>query len=208
MMRYLESHCGISLARCFDLGISEAMRRVGEEWASGTRSIAQEHRFTQKVVDAVYGLRNPEASAPKAKAPLALVGCAEGSFHEAGALFVRVLLEEAGWQVCYLGGNVPFTEYASIQADLKAKLVAISFVPPCSNPEARRGLGILAGQYREDAPYYLALGGSGLDAQTLQSKGLPFLSLKIERDTESFQAWARSKARERNKNADKLKGAA
>lgn len=205
VMKYLQVNCGIPLARTFDLGLSEAMRRIGDEWASGSRTIAHEHRFTQKVLDAIQGLRGVEPI-PVRRIPLALVGCAESCHHEVGAMFVRYLLEEAGWQTCYLGANVPFSEYASIQGDLGATLVAISFVPPCGNPEARRGIGILAGQYQEKAPYYLALGGGGLEPGALPSMGWPFLALKIEKDTESFQSWASGKAREKTRAAGKTQG--
>ncbi|MEO6098059.1 MAG: helix-turn-helix domain-containing protein [Fibrobacteria bacterium] len=206
VMKYLQVNCGIPLARTFDLGISEAMRRIGNEWASGSRTIAHEHRFTQKMLDAIHALRGVEPSSLQRQSPLALVGCAETCYHEVGAMFVRYLLEEAGWQTCYLGANVPFSEYASIQGDLGARLVAISFVPPCGNPEARRGVGILAGLYRESAPYYLALGGGGLEPGALRSMGSPFLALKVEKDTESFQIWARGKAREKGRAAGKARG--
>jgi hypothetical protein len=201
-MRYLERACGVPQARSFDLGVAEALRRIGGEWAAGERSIAQEHRFTQKVLDAAHSLRaqSEEMHAQAAEkagsqAPLALVGCAETCYHEVGAMFVRLALEEAGWRVCYLGANVPFGEFGLIQAELGAKLMAISFVPPCGNPDARRCLAVLAGMYRQDRPYHLALGGGGVDETCMNGAREPFAGIKAGIDVEAFQAWARTLAR-------------
>lgn len=195
VLQYLEKVCGVPRSRSFDQGLSEALRRIGGEWAAGARSIAQEHRFTQKVLDAVHGLRVQAVGEADRRAPLALVGCSETCYHELGAMFVRLALEEAGWQVCYLGANVPFGEFGLIQAELGAKLVAVSFVPPCGNADVRRCLAVLAGMYSKAKPYYLAVGGGGVDARSLAGGRGPFLGVKAGNGVESFQVWARTLVR-------------
>ena len=184
------------LMRIFDLGIAQALRIIGNEWAAGTRSIAQERRCTQKIMDALYGLRKPGSDHEPGTLPMALVGCAESCHHEAGSMFVRLMLEKNGWEVCYLGADVPFHEYGAIQTEIKAELVAISFVPPTVAADARRCISILASQYREDSPYYLTVGGSGLNGTPIETKGWPFLDVRVEREIEIFQNWARSKSKE------------
>ncbi len=204
-LNYLESAFEISKVRAFDLGIAEALRIVGNQWASGERSIAQERRFTQKIIDAIHQLRRPLVNPPDKLAPLAIVGCSESCYHEVGSLYIRSVLEEAGWNVCYLGVNVPFSEYGTLQSELNAKLVAISFVSPSVNSDARRCLTILSGLYRDENPYYLAFGGGGLNKESIDSKGWPFLALRLEKDSELFQIWARQKAI-LNKNLKAKKG--
>lgn len=196
-LRYLESACGVPLTRSFDLGIGESMRRIGAEWTSGVRTIGREHRFTQKILDALYGLRNVETDATAVTAPLAIVGCAETSYHEIGAMFVRLALEGAGWQVCYLGSNVPFEEFASIQEELNARLIAISFVPPCGNADVKRCLSVLAARYRAEKPYAVALGGGGIDPDAVEPMRKVFLSAKTWKSTEALSAWAKAQARSR-----------
>ena len=193
--KYLESACGVPITRAFDLGVSEAMRRIGMEWSEGARSVAREHRFTQKVLDALYGLRGPDMELPSPAKPIAIVGCAETSYHEIGAMFVRLALEWAGWQVCYLGSNVPFGEFAIIQHELKARLVAISFVPPCGNADAKRCLAILSPQYRPERPYSLALGGGGLDPEALDLAKKPFMAAKAWGSIEALAGWAKAQIR-------------
>ena len=193
LIEYAKSVCRLPLVRLFDLGLGQALRRVGNEWAGGNQSIAHEHRLTQKVMDALHGHRRGGTPLPDSSAPLALVGCAESSYHEIGAMMARLTLEEAGWQVCYLGSNVPFSEYAGLQADLGAALVAISFIPPCGDTDARRCLAILSGMYRNEQPYFLALGGGGLQSNALEKGPWPFLDLKVVSDTETLQTWAKKK---------------
>ena len=192
---YLDAACGVPLARSFDLGICEALRRVGGQWADGLRTVAHEHRFTQKVLDALYTLRNSEADENRPGVPVALVGCAETCFHEIGAMLVRLALETAGWQVIYLGSNVPFGEFAGLQAETGARLIAVSFVPPSANADAMRCIDLLRRSYKESKPYWLALGGGGLQAESLDLKRLPFLGIAAHRQIESLQDWAKYRLR-------------
>jgi hypothetical protein len=161
-----------------------------------------EHRFTQKVLDALHGLlaarrvrAEPSGILADGAGPQALVGCAETCQHEIGAMFCRVALELDGWRVAYLGANVPFEEYATVREHLGAGLVCISFVPPVGNADARRCLKILSGAYRADSPYALALGGGALDPAALETEGLPFRAFKVHNGTESFLRWAGAKLR-------------
>lgn len=194
-LRYLESACTVPLTRSFDLGVAEAMRRIGSEWSDGTRSVAREHRFTQKVLDALHGLRYAEMDPPLSAAPIAIVACAESNYHEIGSMFVRIALEGAGWRVCYLGSNVPYAELAPIQAELGALLVAVSFPPPCGNDHAKRCLAALGAGYRPDNAFSVALGGGGLDPDSLEFPSRPFRSAKVWESTEALQNWARAQAR-------------
>jgi MerR family transcriptional regulator, light-induced transcriptional regulator len=193
LVRYLQIAFEIPITRTFDLGLAEALRRIGREWSLGVRTIAHEHRFTQKVLDSLYGLRNADSDFKNKEAPLALVGSAENCHHEIGAMFVRLTLEEAGWRVCYLGANVPFDEYAGIQAELKASMVAISFVPPLVSADAMRCAGILGRQYQLETPYHLVMGGAGIRTEDFDKDRWPFLGLRIAKDTESLMEWAKGR---------------
>lgn len=110
-------------------------------------------------------------------------------------MFCRVALELDGWRTCYLGANVPFGEFAALQAQLGAALVCISFVPPTGNADARRCVKILSGLYRPDAPYALALGGGSLDPAAVEPEGSAFRACKVHQGTEPFLRWANAKVR-------------
>lgn len=190
-LRYLAVAADLPIPRAFDVILAEALRRVGRQWEEGSRTVALEHRFTQKILDALHAFR--AGTSPPENGPLAVIGCAETCQHEIGAMFCRVALEMEGWRTCYLGANVPFEEYAGIQASLDADLVCVSFVPPTANADARRCARILAGVYRPDRPYALALGGGALDAGFLEQGGWPFRACKVHGNVEGFVRWAGQK---------------
>jgi methanogenic corrinoid protein MtbC1 len=192
-LRYLAEAADIPIPRAFDSILAEALRRVGRQWEEGSRTVAMEHRFTQKVLDALHAFRAGIPQQPAPDAPLALIGCAETCQHEIGAMFCRVVLEMDGWRVCYLGANVPFEEYGSIQAHLGAGLVCISFIPPVGNADARRCVKMLAGMYKPETPYALALGGGVLNGTELEAMTWPFKALKVHHTSEGFLRWAKAK---------------
>ncbi len=188
-LQYLRLEMEISLPRLFDSGIGLALKEVGREWQNGKLSVAHEHRYTQRFFDALHFLR---LSLPLPSLPpvgKALVGCAEGCQHEFGALFCRMVLEEMGWEVFYLGQNVPFEELATLQEEQKADLMCISFVSPLSNHDAKRCLKILAALYRTDAPYALCLGGQALQSPALELEAVPFRRLKVAGSVQGFRQW-------------------
>lgn len=199
-LEYLSAAADIPIPRAFDCILADALRRVGRQWEAGDRTVAMEHRFTQKVLDSLHAFRAAHGAAhrpvaPAPGAPLAVVGCAETCQHEIGAMFCRVVLESDGWRVCYLGANVPCEEYAGIQSALGASLVCISFIPPVGGADARRCMKILADQYQPQIPYALALGGGALDAALPEAGAWPFRACKVHQGTESFLRWANAKAR-------------
>jgi MerR family transcriptional regulator, light-induced transcriptional regulator len=193
LVRYLQEAFDVPMTRTFDLGLADALRRIGREWSTGMRTIAHEHRFTQKVLDCLYGLRDGDSDLKNKNAPLALVGSAENCNHEIGAMFVRLSLEEAGWRVCYLGANVPFDEFAGIQAELKASMVAISFVPPSVSADAKRCEGVLGRLYQPASPYHLVMGGTGIRPEDFDPDRGPFLGVKVARNMESLFDWAKAR---------------
>lgn len=57
-LRYLSAAAGIPISRIFDNILAAALHRVGRQWEEGSRTVAMEHRFTQKVLDALHQFRS------------------------------------------------------------------------------------------------------------------------------------------------------
>jgi len=51
-----------------------------------------------------------------------------GQLHELGALMVAAAAEESGWQVSYLGPNLPAEEIASAARQIEARVVSLSLI--------------------------------------------------------------------------------
>lgn len=89
---------------------------------------------------------------------VALLGCTRGEVHELGALMVRLLLENKGWQVVYLGLNVPTEEFDSQQIKHRAALVCVSLMPPMGRTEAFTLINLLDRMRDPNQPYRLVVG--------------------------------------------------
>ncbi|MGZ5401225.1 MAG: cobalamin B12-binding domain-containing protein, partial [Nocardioides sp.] len=88
-----------------DTWLMPALRRLGEAWRAGTVSIAGEHLVSaavqRRLATALDALSSVQG------APRIIVGLARGSRHELGAMAFGVLLARAGFDVLYVGGDLP-----------------------------------------------------------------------------------------------------
>lgn len=175
---------GVPIATLGDLLFGPLVEQIGIDWEEGQVGIGEEHRMTHLLIDALYALRRPEA---EREAPFALVACPESAHHELGALLVRLILEERGWRVLYLGADVPAEEIGWQQQQWRAELVALSFVPPLTRADVLRTLRVLGQLYDEARPYTLVLGGGGA-AEVGDIHG-PFRSIHIFQNLSDFARW-------------------
>lgn len=100
------------------------MHRLGTLWETGDLSMASEHLAT--VVLKQRLLTMLQATAPAASAPLLLCACAAGEWHEIGLLTLAYTMQQAGWQVCYLGPDLPVQGLLHGCQRLQPGLVAVS----------------------------------------------------------------------------------
>lgn len=196
LLAFAEEVLEIPLDRLFDDAIGGALSEVGRQWQTGSRTIALEHRFTQKMIDglharsAAFEQKIPAGISVREKAsPKAIVGCAEGCYHEIGGLMSRMLLRRLGYEVTYLGANVPFEEVAGIQDLERAQLVCLSFVPPLNSSDLRRALKVLGALYNPLHPYALVLGGASTEFGWQDPMPGPFLTIKSVTSMGGFERW-------------------
>jgi excisionase family DNA binding protein len=157
----------VPLCRYCDEGVRGLMVKVGQAWAEGRLRVAEEHIVSQAMTEVLLRLR-PEGAGDRApegwsdRPPVAVVGTMEGNQHHLGSLCVRLLLERLGWEVIYLGPDVPVEEFAAVQRGRDAALVCVSLPPPAQAGDVARAVGVLGGSYDPAHPFALALGGSFL----------------------------------------------
>lgn len=156
-----------SLAMIGEHLICRWMYEVGRFWQDGRLSVVREHRLSQEMLSLLHGLREVMLSRrtlepSSGKQGLGIVGTAEGSYHEIGAFCVRLLLEQQGWNVIYLGANVPTDELALLQQEENASLVCLSLIPPLRRSDMMRSLRTLGHFYDPSRPYVLVAGGGSL----------------------------------------------
>ncbi|QXD15553.1 cobalamin-dependent protein [Rhodocaloribacter litoris] len=194
LLTFLRRH-DVSPARLFDHLVGPVMRRIGEGYVTGHLSVGEEHRMTGLVRDAILRLDAPAGEGLRKqrngrKRRVAVVGCLQGEVHELGALMVRHVLAARGWQVIYLGLDVPTEEFAGQQHRHEAQLMCISMMPPRGLPEALAAVRLLDRMYDPKRPCRLALGGPGLpEDRDLRDVAPRFLEARFFSRMEPFDRW-------------------
>lgn len=87
--------------------IGGVQERVGAEWAADRLTVAQEHAVTainERVVTALVERRRPRPDGVHGRVA---VSCVDGEWHALPARLVAEVLRLRGWQVDYLGAQVP-----------------------------------------------------------------------------------------------------
>lgn len=89
--------------------ITPVMVDVGERWHGGEISVTREHYASNYLLQRLAAiLRVVPNGAPNGYGgPLLWVGCAPGERHEMGALLLCIYLRRGGFQVRYLGQDLP-----------------------------------------------------------------------------------------------------
>ena len=84
---------------------------IGERWKTGELRPVHEHMTSSVIRSLTYILRNNHPC--PANAPRMIVSTPIGQLHELGALLAAIMAELCGWQVTYLGANLPAEEIAA-----------------------------------------------------------------------------------------------
>ncbi len=126
--------------------LAPLMREIGERWQDGRLRIVHEHLASVVVRGVLADL--PDHGALPPAAPRLLVTTPSGQLHEFGALLAAAAASDHGWEVAYLGPNLPAEEIVAAARRLQVSAVALSLVYPVDGPrvnqqltELRRHLG-------------------------------------------------------------------
>jgi MerR family transcriptional regulator, light-induced transcriptional regulator len=81
------------------------LRELGDRWADGEVSVAQEHFASNLIRGRLLGLARDWGSGGGASAVLA---CLPGEAHDLGLIIFGLLIARRGWRVTLLGADTPF----------------------------------------------------------------------------------------------------
>ncbi len=111
-----------------DLVAGPSLQKIGQGWSEGTVSIAQEHLATA-VFRRVLGwiLRVYEV---KDGGPRLVVATPPRHVHELGAMLSAGAAAAEGWDVTYLGADLPIADLLASARQVGANAVALSVVYP------------------------------------------------------------------------------
>ena len=143
------------------------LHELGERWARGEASVAEEHFASALLRGRLLGLARGWGHGV---GPLALLACLPGEEHDLGLICFGLALRARGWRIAYLGANTPPRSLTETAARLRPSIVVVNVVTARISAEARPELQALAGSCR------LALGGPGADEAAAESVGAELLA--------------------------------
>jgi len=143
------------------------LREVGERWACGEATIAQEH-FASNFLE---GWMHTMARGWNRSGPYrAVLACVPGERHALGLMAFGLALHDLGWRITYLGADAPLAAVEHAADAVDADVVVLSAALPAT---LAARLDDLRGLARTHA---VAVGGAGATAncsEWLASRSLP-----------------------------------
>ena len=117
--------------------LAPMMTRVGELWRRGILRPVHEHMATAVLRTFIGNLKD---SLGDPRAPHILVTTPSGQLHEIGALLAAICAASEGWNVTYLGCDLPAEEIAAGAQQKGSVIVALSATYPPDDPRLPREL--------------------------------------------------------------------
>jgi DNA-binding transcriptional MerR regulator/methylmalonyl-CoA mutase cobalamin-binding subunit len=131
--RRLESELQEAQITLGDLGllrfvVAPLAEHIGEQWRLGVLTMAQEHFFSNVAKIFIWNLTRQYQT--DAQAPRIVVGTPCGQLHDMAALMVSACAANLGWNVAFVGPNLPAHELAGAVRRFNAQCIALSLTYP------------------------------------------------------------------------------
>ena len=138
------------------------MREVGEAWACGEATVANEHFASSVIQGRLMSVARGWGSGP---GPRAVLACAPGELHAIGLIGLGICLSRRGWCITYLGPAAPLAAVAQCAAAVEPQAVVLSCTDELTLRPLADELRELAAQHR------VVLGGPGVSRPLIEHTG-------------------------------------
>jgi MerR family transcriptional regulator, light-induced transcriptional regulator len=98
------------------------LRDLGDRWASGHVSVAQEHFASNLIRGRLLGLGREWGGG---SGPSVVLACPPGEAHELGLIMFGIVLARRGWRITFLGADTPFESLEDTIRRLRPELVVL-----------------------------------------------------------------------------------
>jgi MerR family transcriptional regulator, light-induced transcriptional regulator len=99
------------------------LSELGERWADGEATVAQEHFASNVLRGRLLGLAR---GWDNGEGPRALLACAPGELHDLGLIAFGLALRRRGWRITFLGPDTPTDTLVETARQLEPALVVVS----------------------------------------------------------------------------------
>ncbi|MBU2644642.1 cobalamin-dependent protein [bacterium] len=100
---------GLNILVLYEQLFRRSLYDIGELWANGLISIAEEHIATAVTESLISQLHEP-GIANGTDSRRVIISCVTSDLHQIGARMAANLFESHGWESYYLGANMPITD--------------------------------------------------------------------------------------------------
>lgn len=138
------------------------LRLLGDRWASGEVSVAQEHFASSLIRGRLLGVGRGWGAG---RGPSLVLACPPGEEHDLGLIMFGIAASRRGWRVTYLGQDTPFATLEDAVRTVHPAMVVLAIAEGSSLAPHAEALRALA----EQAP--VAVGG-GVSPQEASSLGI------------------------------------
>lgn len=143
------------------------LAQLGDRWARGEISVAQEHFASNVLRGRLMGLARGWDRGSGARAVLL---CAPGELHELALIAFGLALRSRGWSIAYLGADTPIATAVDAARELTPTVVVVAATMPERLAECAVDLTRLAGEAA------VALAGVGATGELAERIGARLLT--------------------------------
>lgn len=138
--------------------IEPTLTRMGELWAQGHITVAEEHHATAFLRGRVQVLL--DLLGQPLEGPAVAVACAPGEYHEIGPLMLSVILRKRGIRVHYIGANTPLVDLVKYAQTHHCQAILLSIGLGADTAELRQHRHML-----QQLEIPVVMGGALLNAE-------------------------------------------
>ena len=142
--------------------IGAAMERIGELWEQGEVTVADEHVATVLSYRVLLALQESLQIAPPRSRERVVLAAVEGQAHVLGLRMVADVLEGAGFEVLYLGADVPSGALGGFVAEHAPAITGLTSTMTRDAPRLAAAIVAIHGAH---PACRIMLGGSGVPLQ-------------------------------------------
>jgi MerR family transcriptional regulator, light-induced transcriptional regulator len=142
------------------------LHALGESWARGETTVAQEHFASSIIRGRLLGLARGWGAGV---GPHALLACPPGELHDLGLLAFGLALRSRGWRITYLGQDSPLSAVEEQARSLRPDAVVLAVTDSARLDDDLGELAALA------AAVPVALGGAGATPELAEQAGAMLL---------------------------------
>ncbi|MCT4634076.1 MAG: cobalamin-dependent protein [Firmicutes bacterium] len=116
---------GLPITKLYLDFIQPVMYKVGQLWQDGSITVAHEHLATSIIAQVIASLY-PDYVLNDLTKGVAIMSAGINEYHQIGARIVADVLEHDGWDIRYLGANIPSDQLIELVGEVEPVFVGIS----------------------------------------------------------------------------------